>query len=406
MMAPVIETPARDAPLAVPADRELRVPVRLRVQLPDLARGRRRVDVRPAARLAEHLRVDPRPRRRLVPRRPARHPGPVGTPVPARHPRAGDDVADADRLARSCATRWSWARGTTRRSAPRRTAARPPTTTPSTSCCAPSRASAAPSTWRSSATRRTTTAADGTRWEYDGTGYNAIHADSDERPDPAPHQQPAPGHRRADGVGPHAHGQRRQGVHRAVLVAAARADHVGGRRRPAVADAGVLARVDHAGRLPRPPVAHVPAAQRAHAQGPDLRPDRRPARRGHHLACPRRPAASATGTTATPGSATPRSPCGASTRSAWTARPTTSSRSSTTSAATTRTCRSCTASAARRSSRSSSWATCPATRARSRCGSATPPTTSSSTTSGAPCSTPSTCTPARASSCPSRCGPC
>ena len=50
--------------------------------------------------------------------------------------------------------------------------------------------------------------------------------------------------------------------------------------------------------------------------------------------------------------------------------------------------------------------TCPATRAPSRCGSATAPSTSASTTSGAPCSTRSTCTPGRASSCPSRCGRC
>ena len=45
-------------------------------------------------------------------------------------------------------------------------------------------------------------------------------------------------------------------------------------------------------------------------------------------ACRKRRRANATGTTATPGCATRRSPCGASTRSASTARPTTSSTSS------------------------------------------------------------------------------
>ena len=60
-------------------------------------------------------------------------------------------------------------------------------------------------------------------------------------------------------------------------------------------------------------------------------------------ACPRRRRASATGTTATPGSATPPSPCGGSTPWASTGRPTTSSISSPTPAATGRPSRSCTA---------------------------------------------------------------
>ena len=107
----------------------------------------------------------------------------------------------------------------------------------------------------------------------------------------------------------------------------------------AAADLGVLAAVDHPRRLPGPPVAQLPAAQRADPQGPDLRPDRRAARRGHHVAARDAAAASATGTTATPGCATRPSRCGACTRSASTARPTTSSTSSPTSAATATTCR-------------------------------------------------------------------
>ena len=62
-----------------------------------------------------------------------------------------------------------------------------------------------------------------------------------------------------------------------------------------------------------------------------LRADRRDDGRGHHLASRDAPAASATGTTATRGSATPRSCSGASTRSGSTGRRTTSSTSSPTS---------------------------------------------------------------------------
>ena len=101
-------------------------------------------------------------------------------------------------------------------------------------------------------------------------------------------------------------------------------------------------------------MAHLPPAQRAHAEGPDLRADRRDGGRGHHVAARRRPAASATGTTATPGSATPRSCSGASTRSASTGRPTTSSTSSPTWPRPRRaSSRSCTASAASASSHES-----------------------------------------------------
>ena len=120
----------------------------------------------------------------------------------------------------------------------------------------------------------------------------------------------------------------------------------------------LLAGVAQARHVPRPPVAHLPAAQRAHAQGPDLRPVRRDGRRNAPRLCPRRRAATATGTTATPGSATPPSCCGRSTRSASTRRPTTSSTSSPTWPRTRRpSSRSCTGSAARSASRSRSSST-------------------------------------------------
>ena len=107
--------------------------------------------------------------------------------------------------------------------------------------------------------------------------------------------------------------------------------HVRGGLRPAGLDRPPLAALARPGPVPRPPVAHPPAAQRAHAQGPDLRarPVRWSPRRPRR--CRRRRTASATGTTATAGSATRRWPCGASTPSASTGRPTTSSGSSPTS---------------------------------------------------------------------------
>ena len=157
--------------------------------------------------------------------------------------------------------------------------------------------------------------------------------------------------------------------------------------------------------VPRPPVARTPAAERADAEGAVVRADRGADRGRRRRRCPRRPAASATGTTATRGSATPRSCCGASTRSASTGRRTTSSTSSPTWPRRRRaSSRSCTGSTARRSSSRRRSTTCRATRARGRSGSATARTTRTSTTCGARCSTRSTSTRSRATRCPSGCG--
>src|SRR6266536_1788601 len=115
--------------------------------------------------------------------------------------------------------------------------------------------------------------------------------------------------------------------------------------------------------------------------------------------------ASATGTTATPGSATRPSRCRRCTSSTWTGRPTSSCSSwPTWSPTRTAACRSCTASTAGATSASRPGTTCPATPARVRCGSATAPSTSARTTSTARCWTPSCCTPSAASACPGGCG--
>ena len=141
----------------------------------------------------------------------------------------------------------------------------------------------------------------------------------------------------------------------------------------------------------------LPDPQRADAQGPHVRPDRRDRRRGDHVAAGDPARASGTGTTATAGSGTPRSRSGACTRWASSGRPATTSRSSTDLVERDRRQPADRLRHRRpvrpRASRCST--TCTATRAPGRSGSATPPTPSSRTTSGASCSTRCTCTPSR-----------
>ncbi len=82
----------------VPADRRLRVPVRLRDHLPDLVGRFGRVDVRAAARLPQRVRRDPGPRRRPLPARALRRLGARRPPLPAGQPDPGDHLADPHRL--------------------------------------------------------------------------------------------------------------------------------------------------------------------------------------------------------------------------------------------------------------------------------------------------------------------
>ena len=127
-------------------------------------------------------------------------------------------------------------------------------------------------------------------------------------------------------------------------------DAAGGLRRGLPApglDRAPLAALARPRRLPRSPLAQLPGPQRADAQGPHLRADRARSPPRRPPRCRRRRAASGTGTTATAGSGTPRSRCGACSRSASTGRPATTSRSSPMwSSATGGTCRSSTASTA------------------------------------------------------------
>ena len=97
------------------------------------------------------------------------------------------------------------------------------------------------------------------------------------------------------------------------------------------------------GHFPDHPWRTLPAAQRADAEGPDLRADRRAGRRGDDVAAGDARRRAQLGLPLHAGSATRRSRCGACTRSASTGRPTTSSTSSPTSPSATTSCRSCTA---------------------------------------------------------------
>ena len=122
------------------------------------------------------------------------------------------------------------------------------------------------------------------RWDYAGSDYHDVAVTGARRPRAAPGERPQPRHR-----GPARHRAApdeggRAGLLRAVLDRAPGAAHVRGRLRPARLDRPPLAALARPRRVPRPPVAQRSAAQRAHAQGPHLRADRRGDRRRHHLA--------------------------------------------------------------------------------------------------------------------------
>ena len=88
-----------DRPQPVPAHRGLRVPVRLRDQLPHRAQRRGGVDVPAPAGRAQRVQRPARPGRGCVPARPLRRDGAGGAAVPAGQPDAGDHLADPHRLA-------------------------------------------------------------------------------------------------------------------------------------------------------------------------------------------------------------------------------------------------------------------------------------------------------------------
>ena len=82
----------------VPADRRLRVPVRLRDLCAGGAERQRGVAVPAALRLAERVRRDPRPRRRDVPARACRRRGAGGAALSPRHHGRRDELGNERRL--------------------------------------------------------------------------------------------------------------------------------------------------------------------------------------------------------------------------------------------------------------------------------------------------------------------
>ena len=115
---------------------------------------------------------------------------------------------------------------------------------------------------------------------------------------------------------------------RAVVERAPRAAHLRRGLRAARLDRAPLAALARPRRVPRPSVARRPAALGAHAQGADLRADRRDRRGRDHLAARDARRRAQLGLPLLAGSATRRSRSGACTRSASTGRRTTSSTSS------------------------------------------------------------------------------
>ena len=85
----------RGRALAVPADRGLRVPVRLPHRRPRRPRRRDRLAVHPVLRRPQRLRQPPRPGGGLLPLRPVRDLPPDGTRLPAGDERLRDHVEDA-----------------------------------------------------------------------------------------------------------------------------------------------------------------------------------------------------------------------------------------------------------------------------------------------------------------------
>ena len=309
--------------------------------------------MRAAHGLAERLRRDSRSRCRQLPPRPGRRDGARRPPLPAGDDGARDELGDAHGLGdrpRRPVHRPLAPRGASARTV---TGARRPTTT------------------RSTCSLRTVKCVQGSAemhldcepafdygglrpsGAYAGSGYHAATAVSEGMDARAARSSTD---LRLGFEGPRARARTmlREGdvafVASRLVEAPAAGDLRGGLRAPG-AHGALLAGVAQARHLPRPPLAHLPAAQRADAQGPDLRADGRDDRRRHDVA------AGDPGWGAQLGLPLQLDPrldvhaLGASTRSASTGRRTTSSTSSPTWPRTKRPgCRSCTASAARASS--------------------------------------------------------
>ena len=389
-------------------DRGLRVPVRLRDLLPGRAQRGGGVDVRAPPGLPQHLRGDARPRRRQLPARTLGRAGAGRAALPSRQPDDRDHLADAYGLAdraRRADDGPLAQRGRALQDPPALPHRHGRRALPAADRQVRQRIGGPVGDLRADVRLRQRGTGLGVR--RDGVRRGGGHLPGRiGRDHAAADHRPAARDRGAHRPGAHPDDRGRQRLRRAQLVLAAAAADLRGGRRPDVAHLGVLAAVDHPGRVPRPPVADPPAAQRADPQGPDLRADRRAARRLDDLAArdparrtqlglplrldPRLDVRAVGPVHPGPGPRGQRLLLLHRRREPGGARPADHVRR-------------------RRRARPHRVAPCPtspATRARVRCGSATAPTTSASTTSGARCSTRSICTSTPASSCRRACGRC
>ncbi len=299
----------------VPADRRVRVPVRPRDGRARRPVGRRRVALRPSSRRTQRVRSAPGSRGGVVRGRSDRRAGAGRPSIPPRHERPRDHVADPDRLA----ARAGRAR---HRAVVRRPSRRD---LPASARRLPGRDDVAARRrvhQRHARRRRLLRAGVRVRpprrhvvVRRRGVRPSARAGCAGRSRTPDRHGLPARD-RGSLRDRPHADGGRRAPLRRALVGTSRPRPDLG--RRSAREDRGhvrILARLVDARAVPRPPLARVPATERPRAEGAAVRPDRRPDGCGDDVAARRFPGASATGTTATAGSATRRSRCGASTRS-------------------------------------------------------------------------------------------
>ena len=274
-------------PVGVPADRRLRLPLRLRDDRPGRAERRGRVDVRAPDGLPQRLRA------RCSTAAPARS----GSEPP--RPRCRTPGA-------TCPARWCWRRagtsaragsssGTRCSSGPwrirdpsrlARTGGRRPTTPPSTCCVRTVRCVNGEVQLLMECEPAFDFGLRHATWEHTDAGYHQAmaRAEGDDGLRLTPHHRPAARLRGAAGGRPDAAEGGRRPLLRTVLGRRRAAEDVQAGVQAADLDRAPLAAL--AGRRPHPgpPVEGAPGPQRAHPQGPQLRAHRRDRGRGDDLA--------------------------------------------------------------------------------------------------------------------------
>jgi hypothetical protein len=266
----------------VPAHLLVRLPLGLPQRRAGLPGGLRRMALCPPVRFLQHLRLDPRPQRRLLAHRAARPGGPGQPPLRPGDERPRDHLDDRFRLARGPG------RAHPRRLAPRERLRAPPTPAPRrrgrAHPGAPDRVPAGGGRRRDDLPARL-------RLRRDPCGLGATRRRRHRRggqprrhpPDPdrgSPH-----GGRRVRCARPPPHEAGRGPLQRAQLGPLPTAAGVGGGLRAAsAAHDRLLAPLARGRQLPRPPLARLPAALRSGPQGTHLLAHRRADRRAHHFA--------------------------------------------------------------------------------------------------------------------------